>query len=120
MRAPLAARGESPALGASPLNPLAPPLDHRGHDARLALRRLRTGRSAAMHSTASVLHRPGATKGAAGDADAVLAELDRVLDPGVATLALPRSISATMIDRKTLRLEPRSALPCYAEPRRTK
>jgi len=41
--AALAARRESPALGAPPLSPFAPSLDHRGHDARLALWRLRPG-----------------------------------------------------------------------------
>ena len=45
---PLRARREPPTFGALPRSPLAPPLNHRGHDARLALWRLRPGRSAAM------------------------------------------------------------------------
>src|SRR5208283_329879 len=116
--AALAARREPPALGASPLNPLAPSLDHRGHDARLAVWRLRPGRSPAMHSTAAVRHRPCVAKGIAENGDAVRAAFEEVLDPRAAALALPRSISATMIARAqrhrlTLKVRPSGAENCF-------
>jgi hypothetical protein len=97
--AALPTRREPSALGALPFRPSATPDDHRRDDARFAFRRLGPGRSAAMHSTAAVRHRPGAANGRAGDTGAVLAGLDWVLDPRAAALALPGSISATMIAR---------------------
>ena len=43
-----------------------------------------------VHTAAAVRHCPGLAKGAARDPDAVLADPDQVLDPGVAALAFGR------------------------------
>ena len=46
-----------------------------------------------MHAAASVLHGPGPAERRARDADAVFADLDRVLNPGIATFVLPANLS---------------------------
>jgi len=96
--AALATSGEFLPLGASPLDPFAPALDHRRDDAGLALRGPRTRRSAAMHPATSVLHRPAFAIEAARDPDAVLADPEQVLHPRVTALTARRSPARRLAD----------------------
>jgi hypothetical protein len=59
-----------------------------------------------MHSTAAVLHRPGFAKEAAGDPDAVLADLKQLLDSSVAATTARSSAPGTIPGRGLGRMAP--------------